>query len=113
MAWQPHHELWTPEHLNYKHSILLGMSIDTSTATTYSSALNSYLTFCKMHMLPVDPIPQTLSYYITFQSFFINPKSVNSYLSGISNQLEPNFLEVHKNCHSYLIVQTLVGAKQY
>ena len=72
VAWQPHHELWTPECLNYKHSILLGMFIDTSTATTYSSALNSYLTFCKMHALPVDPIPQTLSYYITFQSFFID-----------------------------------------
>ena len=86
---QPHREPWTPERLNYERSILLGMSIDTSTATTYSSALNSYLTFCKMHALPVDPTPQTLSYYVTFQSFFINPKSVDSYLSGISNQLEP------------------------
>ena len=110
---QPHREPWTPEHLNYEHSILLGMSIDTSTATTYSSALNSYLTFCKMHALPVDPTPQTLSYYVTFQSFFINPKSVDSYLSGISNQLEPYFPEVRKNRHSSLVARTLAGAKRY
>jgi hypothetical protein len=110
---QPHREPWTPERLNYERSILLGISIDTSTATTYSSALNSYLTFCKMHALPVDPTPQTLSYYVTFQSFFINPKSVDSYLSGISNQLEPYFPEVRKNRHSSLVARTLAGAKRY
>jgi hypothetical protein len=43
-AWQPFHELWTLEQLNYEHSILLGMSIDHSTSATYSSALNLYLT---------------------------------------------------------------------
>src|ERR1700733_3309167 len=85
---QPRHEPWSLECLNYEHSILLGMSIDTSTASTYSSALNSYLTFCKMHGLPIEPTPQTLSCYTTFQSFHINPKSVDSYLSGICNQLE-------------------------
>src|ERR1700674_506385 len=95
---QPHRELWTLDCLNYEQSILLRMSIDTSAATTYSSALNSYLTFCKMHGLPVNPTPQTLSYYTTFQSFFIDPKSVDSYLSGICNQLEPFFPDIHKNC---------------
>ena len=88
MSWQPHREPWTLERLNYECSILLGMSIDISTAAMYSSALNSYLTFCKMHSLPVDPTPQTLSYYVTFQSFFINPKSVDLYLSRICNQLK-------------------------
>src|ERR1700677_479641 len=108
---KPHREPWTLKCLNYEHSILLRMSIDTSTATTYSSALNSYLTFCKMHALPVDPTPQTLSYYVTFQSFFINPKLVNSYLSGICNQLEPYFPNVRKNCVSSLVAHTLAGAK--
>lgn len=93
---QPCWEPWTLGRLNYEHSILLGISIDHSTNATYTSALNSYLTFCKIHGLPVDPTPQTLSYYITFQSFFINPKSVDSYLSGICNQLEPYFPDIRK-----------------
>jgi hypothetical protein len=91
---QARRELWSLERLNYEHSILLGMSIDTSTASTYSSALNSYLTFCKMHGLLVEPTSQTLSYYTTFQSFHINFKSVDSYLFGICNQLKPFFPDV-------------------
>ena len=110
---QPHREPWTLERLNYERSILLGLSIDTSTATTYSSALNSYLTFCKMHKLPVEPTPQTLSYYTTFQSFHINPRSVDSYLSGICNQLEPFFPDVRKNRASSLVTRMLAGAKRF
>ena len=110
---QPRREPWSLERLNYERSILLGMSIDTSTASTYSSALNSYLTFCKMHGLPVEPTPQTLSYYTTFQSFHINPKSVDSYLSGVCNQLEAFFPDVRKNRTSTLVTRTLAGAKRY
>jgi hypothetical protein len=110
---QPHWEPWTLERLNYERSILLGMSIDRSTAVTYTSALNSYLTFCKLHGLPVEPTPQTLSYYVTFQSAFINPKSVDSYLSGICNQLEPFFPNVRTNRASSLVARTLAGAKRY
>jgi len=113
MARQPLREPWTLERLNYERSILLGMSIDCSTSATYSSALNSYLTFCKSHGIPVDPTPQTLSYYTTFQSFHINPRSVDSYLSGICNQLEPYFPEVRQNRKSPLVVRTLAGAKCY
>jgi hypothetical protein len=110
-SWQPYRKPWTLERLNYERLILLGMSIDTSTAGTYSSALNSYLTFCKLHGLPVEPTPQTLSYYVTFQSFFINPRSVDSYLSSITNQLELFFPDVRKNCSSQLVARTLAGAK--
>jgi hypothetical protein len=66
-----------------------------------------------MHGLPVNPTPQTLSYYITFQSFFINPKSVDSYLSGICNQLEAFFPDIRKNRTSSLVTRTLAGAKRY
>jgi hypothetical protein len=76
---QPTRQPWTIERLNHERSILLGMAVDQSTACTYSSALNSYLTFCKIHAIPVDPTPKTLSYYVAFQSSFINPKSVDSY----------------------------------
>jgi hypothetical protein len=100
------------ERLSHERSILLGMAIDQSTASTYSSALNSYLTFCKIHAIPVDPTPETLSYYVAFQSSFINPKSINSYLSGICNQLEPFYPQVRKNRLSALVTRTLAGTKR-
>ena len=112
MAWQPHQELWTLECLNYERSIVLGMSIH-STSASYSSALNSYLMFCKSHGLPIKPMSQTLSYYTKFQSFHINPKYVNSYLLGICNQLEPYFPNVCQNRKSALVNQTLAGTKCY
>jgi hypothetical protein len=101
---------WTTDHLIYERSILLGMAIDTSTASTYTSATNSYLAFCKLHNMPINPTPKTLSYYITFQSSHINPKSVESYLSGICNNLEPFFPEIRMNRASALVKRTLKGA---
>ncbi|KAL1942047.1 hypothetical protein VTO73DRAFT_6577 [Trametes versicolor] len=48
----------------HERAIALGHALDKS--TTYSSALNSYLTFCKIHSFPVDPTPDTLSFFVTF-----------------------------------------------
>src|ERR1700729_2512810 len=107
---QPVRSPWTTDHLIYERSILLGMAIDNSTANTYTSATNSYLTFCTLHNLPIDPTPETLSYYITFQSSHINPKSVESYLSGICNNLEPFFPEIRANRASAVVKRTLKGA---
>jgi len=95
------------DHLIHEQSILLGMAIDNSTANTYTSATNSYLTFCKLHNIPINPTSKTLSYYITFQSSHINPKSIESYLSGICSNLEPFFPEVHSNWDSALVKQML------
>jgi hypothetical protein len=89
------------------------MSIDHNTANTYSSALNSYLTFCKIHAIPVDPTPETLSYYVAYQSSFINPNSVDSYLSGICNQLEAFYPNIRKNRSSIIVSRTLAGAKRH
>jgi hypothetical protein len=107
---QPVRQPWTPDRLLYERSILLGMAIDNSTATTYTSATNSYLTFCRLHNMPIDPTAETLSYYITFQSSHISPKSVESYLSGICNNLEPFFPEIRANRASALVKRTLKGA---
>ena len=107
---QPLRLPWTTDRLIYERSILLGMAIDNSTANTYTSATNSYLTFCRLHNMPIDPTPETLSYYITFQSSHINPKSVESYLSGICNNLEPFFPEIRANRASALVKRTLRGA---
>jgi len=107
---QPVRQPWTMDRLIHERSILLGMAIDNSTANTYTSATNSYLTFCKLHDIPITPTSETLSYYITFQSSHINPKSVESYLSGICSNLEPFFPEIRSNRDSALVKRTLRGA---
>ena len=59
---------WTKERLQHERSLALGQAIDTSTWKNYGSALNSYLTFVRIHDLPVEPTPDTLSYFIVFMS---------------------------------------------
>ena len=107
---QPTRLPWMVDCLIYEHSILLGMAIDESTAGAYTSVTNLYLTFWKLHRMPIDPTSKTLSYYITFQSTHINAKSIETYLSGICNNLEPFFPEIRTNCASALVKCTLKGA---
>ena len=109
---QPPRPAWTLERLIHERSILLGMAIDASTQLSYSSALNSFLTFCKLHDFDINPTPETLSLYVTYQSSFINPKSVDSYLSGIANHMETFFPDVRNNRNSALVSRTLKGAKR-
>ena len=91
---------------------LLGMAIDTSSHISYTSALNSYLTFCKLHNFNINPTPETLNLYFAYQSMFINPKSVDSYLSGIVNQVEASFPNVQEHCNSTLVSCTLKDTKR-
>src|SRR6267154_5724343 len=107
---QPSRPAWMIECLLHKCSILLGMVIERFTHQSYSSALNSYLTFCKLHEFDITPTPETLSLYIIYQSSFIKPKSVDTYLLGIANQMEKVFPEVRQNQNSALISRTLKGA---
>ncbi|KAF8988849.1 hypothetical protein BDZ89DRAFT_1106849 [Hymenopellis radicata] len=44
-----------------------------------------------MHKLALTPTADTLSLYIVYMSFEIDPKSVGTYLSGICNKLEDFF----------------------
>ena len=97
------------ERLINERSISLGYSLDTSSFGAYTSALNSYLTFCNLHNLPVDPTPDTLSLYVVFLSSHIKPDSVNSYLSGICRQLEAFYPEVRRNRSSLLVSRTMTG----
>lgn len=97
------------ERLINERSISLGYSLDTSSFGTYTSALNSYITFCNLHSLPVEPTPDTLSFYVVFLSSHIKPDSVNSYLSGICRQLEPFFPDVRRNRNSMLVSRTMTG----
>ena len=86
------HVAWTREHLIQECSLALGQAINTSTWKNYGSALNSYLSFVCMHDFPIEPTPDPLSFFTVYMCHHINPLSVDTYLSGICQQLEPYFL---------------------
>ena len=109
---QPIREAWTLERLNAKLTINLGMAIDRSTHGNYTSATNSYITFCCLHGFDIEPMPRMLALYVTFQSAHINPKSVDTYLSGIANQLKTHFPEVRASRKSVLVARALQGTKR-
>jgi len=97
------------ERLLHRRALALGEAIDISTEKTYGSALNSYLTFVRIHDLPTEPTDDTLSLFTVFMSDHIQPRSVKSYLSGIVQQLEPYFPDVRRNRNSPLVKRTLRG----
>ena len=106
---QPEHTAWSRDKLLREQAIALGQVIDTSTLKNYSSALNSYLTFVRLHNLPVNPTPDTLSFFTVFMSHHINPRSVSAYLSGICQQLKPYFPNVRASRHTPLVDRTMKG----
>ena len=108
-ARQPTRAAWSMERLVHERALALGHVIDKSTLSNYSSALNSYLNFVTLHALPVEPTPDTLSLYTVYMCHHINPRSVNTYLSGISQQLEANFPAVKEARNSTLVRRTWQG----
>ena len=107
-------EHWSMERLVHERALALGEVIDLSTKKSYGSALNSYLNFISLHQLPAEPTDNTLSMlslFIVYMFFYIKPDSVDSYLSGIVQQLEPYFPDVRKACKSLLVHRTLRGCK--
>jgi hypothetical protein len=111
-ARQPVREAWSLERLTHQRSIALGLSIDPSSHNTYTSALNSYITFCRIHNFPIEPTPDTFSFFVVYMSHHIRPESVDSYLSGICNQLESHFPNVRAVRKSVLVTKTLKGCKR-
>ena len=109
---QPQWAAWSHKRLEHARALTLGSTIDASSAAAYGSALNSYLSFCRSHDFPIDPTPDTLSFYSVYMAHHIKPTSVDSYLSGICNKLEPFYPDVQKNrCH-HLVTRTLRGCKK-
>ncbi|KIK91803.1 hypothetical protein PAXRUDRAFT_67497, partial [Paxillus rubicundulus Ve08.2h10] len=86
---------WSLEWLSIKRSIALRMALSSSTQANYSSALNSYLTFCKLHHIHPEHTTDTLSYYIAYMSHHIKPCSVHTCLTGITKELEPYYPQVN------------------
>ena len=106
---QPVREVWTRERLVHERAIALGNILDKSTLSNYGSALNSYLNFVKLHNFPVEPTPDTLSFFTVYMSHHIDPRSVNTYLSGLSQQLEAHFPTAKAARNSTLVRRTLQG----
>lgn len=103
---------WSRDKLLRERAIALGQAIDTSTLKSYSSALNSYLSFIRMHDLPVEPTSDTLSFYTVYMCHHLVPDTVSSYLSGLCQQLEPYFPNVRPARHSPLVERTLKGCRR-
>lgn len=82
-------------------TLLMCCTLDCPSGTSYP-----------LNLFPIDPTPKTLSFYMVYMYHHIEPKSVDSYLSGICNQLEPVFPNVHSDCHHSLVTRTLKGCKK-
>lgn len=95
--------------LIHERAIALANDIDKTTLGNYGSALNSYISFTTSHNLPAEPTPDTLSFYIVYMCHYINPRSVTTYLSGISQQLEPYFPAVREARNSSIVRRSLRG----
>jgi hypothetical protein len=109
---RPPRETWTHERLLRERAIAIACAVEPSSATSYSSAVNSYFNFCTTHSLPVEPTPDTLSFFAVYMAHHIKPKSVLSYLSGICNQLEPFFPDVRSHRRHWLVTKTLAGCRK-
>jgi len=106
---QPVRQPWSREQLVCARALALSNSIDISTRKCYGSACNSYLTFVRLHNLPVEPTSETLSFFIVYMSHHISPRSVKTYLSGLVNQLLPFFPEIQEARQSHIVRKTLQG----
>ena len=109
---QPRRETWSRERLLRERAIALGQAIDKSTMKCYNSSLNSYLTFVRLHNFPVEPTPDTLSFFTVYMCHHIEPRSVSAYLSGVCQQLEPFFPDVRKARHTPLVERALKGCRR-
>ena len=109
---QPERAPWSCKHLEHAQALTLSSTIKASSAATYGFVLNSYISFCCSYNFPIKPMPNTLSFYTVYMAHHIKPSSVDSYLSGICNELEPFYPDVCKNhCH-HLVTKTLWGCKK-
>ncbi len=109
---RPVRQPWSLERLLHERALALEYALDKSTHSSYSSALRSYLSFCDRQQFPIEPTEQTLSLYAIYECHHIEPRSVDSYLSGICSELEPFYPNVRKIRSSTLVSRTLRGGKR-
>ena len=79
-ARQPLRDVWSHNKLIRMHAYTLTHTLATSTASSYSSTLHSYLSFCQNHDFHIEPTEETLSLYTIYMSYHVKPSSISSYL---------------------------------
>ena len=70
---QPKRARLSLERLNHERSIALGYAIDSRSHLAYTSALNSYISFCNLHEFPIEPTENTLSYFTVYVPSHLPP----------------------------------------
>ena len=109
MSKQPCRPRWTVPELARGKAMALANSVEASTKQAYGSALNSWLAFVELHHFPFEPNLETLSYFIVYMSHYINPRSVKCYLSGLVQQLEPDYPAIRELRSSRIISKVMRG----
>ncbi len=93
-----------------ERELALSAALELGTSSSYSSATNMYLSFCERQQLPFEPTPDTLSLFVIHEVHRgLEPRSVNSYLSGVCSELETFYPRVRAIRHCPLVRQTLKG----
>ena len=96
--------------LDERVSHLTANAIEQSTKKGYSTGVKSYIRFCLIHNLPLNPTPQNLAGYIAYVSQYIN--SAPQYLSGIRHFLLEFFPDFDDNRSNPLVQATIRGSKK-
>ena len=85
-------------------------AIERSTSSGYSTGAHDYINFCRLHNLPLDPTPQTLSRYIAFTSISI--ASGPKYLTGARHFLHSLFPDFDTSRADPAVQATIRGSKK-
>ena len=85
-------------------------ALEKTTVDGYSTGARDYLRFCRLHHLPLDPTPQTLSRYIAYTSLSI--ASGPKYLTGVRHFLHHLYPSFDDNRASPLVQATIRGSKK-
>jgi hypothetical protein len=75
---RPPRVAWSRDRLQHERAIAHGFALEPASVASYSSALQSYITFFQLHSFPIEPSPDTLSFYVVYMCHYIKPKSVKS-----------------------------------
>ncbi|KAF8811719.1 hypothetical protein BYT27DRAFT_7133776, partial [Phlegmacium glaucopus] len=85
-------------------------SLEKSTISGYATGARDYLHFCRIHDIPLDPTPETLSRYIAFTS--LNIASGPKYLTGARHFLLSLYPDFDINRNNPLVQATIRGSKK-
>ena len=98
------------EDLDARVSHLQANALEKSTLGGYSTGARDYIHFCRLHHLPLDPTPLTLSRYIAYTSLSI--ASGPKYLTGARHFLHDLYPNFDDSRASPLVQATIRGSKK-